>query len=138
MRLITFFLVVYVMGLMGCGKDDPQPSANDITTELLRSKPWQLSSTTIDGTSSNLYSGLSVTFSTNTYTSVNGGKIWLASGTWNLAGDDGKKLLRDGTLQIDIQNISPTQLVISFNWNSTTLDNGRTESLKGLHRMTFQ
>lgn len=136
-----FLAIVIVVQIIGCGKDDPnpaEPTANEATEKLLASKSWQISEVKVDGVPSDLYPGLAITFGSKTFTTTNGGKVWPASGTWSFVGDSGTKLLRNDGLDITIENISATQLIIQFNWSSTTFTKGRAGSLKGSHRMTFR
>lgn len=121
----------------GCNEDEPQ-TPNEITEELLKAQVWKLTETKIDGVVSDIYDGLTLSFGTKSYTTTNGGKLWPASGTWEFVGDNGDKILRDDGLVITIESINASQLVMSFTWNSTTVDGGRVGSLKGFHQMTFK
>jgi hypothetical protein len=137
----TVVAVFLVLHISGCGKDDPKPAgptANEATEKLLTAKSWQISEVKVDGVISDLYPGLTIAFGSKTFTATNGGPVWPASGTWNFVGESGTKLLRNDGLDITIENISSTQLIILFSWNSSTFTNGRAGSLKGSHRMTFR
>ena len=96
-----------------------------------------MTAVTIAGVSSNLYAGLTLSFTSTSYTTTNGGKIWPASGTWSFVGEPGNKIKRDDGLEITIESINTSQLVLTFTW-ATTTSGGRVASLKGLHRMTFK
>lgn len=139
--LKTVVSVLLVLHISGCGKDDPkpaEPTANEATEKLLTSKSWQISEVKVDGVNSDLYPGLTITFGSKTFTAANGVPVWPASGAWNFVGDSGTKLQRNDGLDITIESISSSQLIILFSWSSTTFNNGRTASLKGSHRMTFR
>jgi hypothetical protein len=135
---IKVLRIIFVLLLVGgCKEDEPQ-TPNDITEELLKAQVWELTETKIDGVVSDIYDGLTLSFGTKTYSTTNGGKIWPASGTWEFVGDKGDKILRDDGLAITIEKVDASQLVMTFTWNTTTLDGGRMASLKGLHRMVFK
>lgn len=138
MRAIKIIILVFVLlRISGCGQEE-KFTPNEKTEELLMAQVWELTEVRIDGVVSDLYAGLTLTFGSKTYTTTNGGKVWPASGTWEFIGEKGDKILRDDGLQIDIISANASQPVISFTWNSTVYDGGRTGSLKGLHQMTFR
>ncbi|MCU0344547.1 MAG: hypothetical protein MUF28_12095 [Ignavibacterium sp.] len=138
MRAAKIIILVFVLlRICGCGKEE-NFTPNEKTEELLVAQIWELAEVNIDGVMSDLYSGLTLSFGSKTYTTTNGGKIWPASGDWEFIGEKGDKILRDDGLEIDIISINASQLVLSFTWNSTIYDGGRTGSLKGLHQMTFK
>ena len=126
-----------MLSISGCEKEE-NLTPNEKTEELLMAQVWELSEVKIDGVISDLYSGLTLSFGSKTYSTTNGGKVWPASGNWEFIGEKGDKILRDDGLQIAIISASASQLVLSFTWNSTVYDGGRTGSLKGLHQMTFK
>jgi hypothetical protein len=130
-------LVSFEIKFAGCSKEEVL-TPNQQTEQLLSKQLWELTAVTIDDVSSDLYSGLTISFNSTTYTSLNGGAIWPASGTWSFLGEKGDKILRDDGLEITIETINASQLVINFIWTKTTSIGGRIYSLKGLHRMTFK
>lgn len=130
-------LVSFEVKFAGCSKEETL-TPNQQTEQLLSRQLWELTSVTIDNISSDLYSGLTISFNSTTYTSLNGGAIWPASGSWSFLGEKGDKILRDDGLEITIETINASQLVINFIWTKTTSTGGRFYSLKGLHRMTFK
>ncbi len=134
-KIITIVFVVLCIG--GCDKEE-KFTPNEKTEELLSAQVWELTEVKIDGVINDLYSGLTISFGSKTYTTTKGGKVWPASGTWEFIGEQGNKILRNDGLQIDIISASASQLVLSFTWNSTNYDGGRMASLKGLHQMTFK
>lgn len=113
-------------------------SANDLTRRMLINKNWELSIVTVDGITRNIYSGLVLNFRSSEYTSLNGLKIFPASGTWKFLGDDGKRILRDDGLEITIESISEGQLEISFYWQNSTFIGGRGSELAGLNKLIFR
>jgi len=139
MRFIYILLAVSgMMQISGCGEDEQSLTPNQVTEDLLTSQVWEMMEVKIDDVVSDLYSGLTLSFGSNTYTTTNGGKVWPASGTWEFVGDKGDKILRDDGLAITIESANASQLVMSFTWSTTTYDGGREGSLTGLHRMKFK
>lgn len=134
MPLLFFSAIIY---FSSCGSGDATLTPNQQTEKLLSEQVWEMNSVTIDDVSSNLYMGLTVSFTSSSYTSTNGGKLWPASGTWTFIGDAGNKIKRDDGLEITVDTINASQMILSFNW-ATTTSSGRITSLKGLHRMTFK
>jgi len=132
-------LISVQVGLQSCGNDDPAP--NDVTQQILTAGKWNIQSATIDGVSTDLFTNLTLSFDTNnpiyTYTTTNGGVVWPASGTWSFVGEDGKKIKRNDGLDIDLENVSDKQLVISYTWASTTFTGGRIKGIKGVNKLTF-
>ncbi len=138
MRALKIIILVFVLiRISGCAKEE-KFTPNEKTEELLMAQVWELTEVKIDGVVSDLYSGLTLSFGSKTYTTTNGGKVWPAFGKWEFIGEKGDKILRDDGLQIDIISANASQLVLSFIWNSTVFDGGRTGALKGLHQMTFK
>ena len=133
---LSLAVLMLLLVLPGCKKDNPL-TPNKETEKLLIEKSWTLNSVQIDGVYSSLYAGLTLKFTTTNYSTTNGGALWPASGTWTFEGDMGDKILRDDGLQITIESISASQLIIVFTWTKTTSSGGRTASLKGGHRMVF-
>lgn len=137
MKFINSFIIFsFLFHIEGCKEAELTP--NERTEELLIAHAWQMTEVKIDGIVSDLYSGLTLSFGSKTYTSTNGGKVWLASGTWEFVGDNGDKILRDDGLEVIVESLTESQLVLSFTWNSTTFDGGRVGSLKGFHKMSFK
>lgn len=132
-----FFTILLATLINGCSKSDGVLTPNQRTENLLKSQVWKLTETRIDGMVTNLYDGLTLSFGSKIYSSVNGGTIWPTSGTWTLVDNNGDLILRDNFLSIEIVSADSSQLVLTFTWGSTTYDKGRTGSLKGFYRMTF-
>lgn len=131
-------LVILLLNLSYCGSSEAEElTPNQKAEALLISRSWSLTSVSIDGVDSNLYSGLTLTFKPGNFSSAKSNKVWPASGTWNFAGEAGNKIVRNDGVEITIESLSTTQFIITFTWSSTTFESGRGNSLKGNHRMTF-
>jgi hypothetical protein len=129
------FLVVSTLFINGCGGDDGE-SATDRTNRLLKSGLWKLDRLTVDGVDkTNEYPGLTLLISEGIYTSTNGEPVWPISGTWNLL--DEETLSRDNGETVHIDELKETNLILSLDWQTTTYDEGRIASIKGVHIFKF-
>ncbi|MBN8577551.1 MAG: hypothetical protein J0L66_11455 [Cytophagales bacterium] len=116
----------------GGGEDEPTPA--DQVRNLLAASEWNLQSVQVDGVDKTAtYSGLKIQFTGNSFTTVNGKAIWPASGTWSFTDDTATKIKRNDGLEMDIVNISTSNLQLQFTWNSSSLGAGRTTSVAGSH-----
>ena len=120
---------------------DPGPSETESgknTRILSTGGPWTLQSVSVNGVDrTSMYAGLTVTFSSTGYTTVNGGAVWPASGTWNFTDAFGSTIRRSDGVDISLIDITEDRLVLSLVWSKTTLGNGRTGSVAGQHEFTF-
>lgn len=134
--LSAMTLVAGSLVFSSCKKDDE--SAKDKNLKILVSGKWTMTDVFVDGVNRNdLFSGLTLTVSNNTYTTENGGPVWPASGTWTFVDKKANALLRnDGTL-VSILTLTKTNLKLSLQWNDTTLGNGKKSSVKGEHIFEF-
>ena len=132
------FLFVLLSGvcllLFSC---EEKLTPNETTEKVLKSATWKLQSTKIDGVASNLYNGLSLTFTKGAYTATNGGDIFGSSGTWAFSGKDGKVIVLGNGLEVQLESVSSAGISISFFWDKTVVISGRSASLKGDHEMVF-
>ena len=97
-----------------------------------------MSSVTVDGADkTSIYKDLKLTFTSTGFTSVNGGVVWPASGTWQFTDGTGKNITRGDGLQIAIDEASTSKLVLKLTWNQTTLGPGRVNSLMGVNVFSF-
>ncbi len=137
--LIIITLVSVQVGMVACGGGGDDLTPNELTQQQLSGAKWNIGSATIDGVSTDLYAGLTLTFGATsfTYTSTNGGVVWPASGTLLFVGEDGKKVKRNDGLDITIESVTDKQLVLSYTWASTTYSGGRIGGIKGVNRLTL-
>lgn len=139
-NILTLALSLIMLNLFllsSCKKDDPQPETARVR-ELLKANTWLIQTVTVDEVNkTNLFTGLTLSFTNTTYATTNGGLVWPASGTWQFADKTGKLVTRDDGLQITINEVSKTSLSLSLTWNNTTLGSGRISSLAGDHEFIF-
>ncbi len=126
-----------ILFLAACKSDDPQPEPVRIL-ELLTANTWTVEAVTVDEMDqTNLFTGLTLSFTNTTYSTTNGGAVWPASGTWEFADASAKTIVRDDGLQITISEVTSTSLRLALTWSTSTLGSGRTASVPGDHEFSF-
>lgn len=136
-------------GLAGLEK-----TPNQIMLELLQAQTWELTELTVEDIPSTRYPGMTLEFGVGTYTANGGTPVWPETGTWQFLGDDGKALIRDDGLVVNVvaANIvgaiivpaNPyweqvaANVILSFYWATTAYEGGRTAGQKGEHTMKFK
>ena len=126
-----------LLALASCKKDD-ENLRTDRVRKLLTRNTWTIQSVEVDGldkTSS--HAGLTLHFTNTQFTTTHGGVVWPASGIWTFADDNGKRIVRSDDIEMIIEEVSATKLVLSFTWMETTLGPGRLSSTSGEHVFTF-
>src|SRR5260221_9985382 len=134
---VSGIVFVMVASLLGCGKKNT-PSPAQVNTNILSSHGWMLQSLQVDNVDkTSLYTGMTLSFTATNYTTTKGAPVWVASGTWAFSGNDGKIITRDDQIDVSIDQIADSQLVLSLTWNKTTLGAGRQASVSGKHVYTL-
>lgn len=136
--IITISLLSLAMGLTSCGSDDEK----EADPQDLIHKTWVLGtdgSVMKDGSDvTEDYAGLKVTFSDDgTYTAVNSGHFFNASGTWAWQGDGVTNILTDGDFSIDVTELTETVLHLHLTLDADDLEGGRTKGLVGEYDLTL-
>lgn len=119
-----------------CGEDAPEKPSETDTTQKLLLGTWNLAEVLVDGSSTDVYAGLSLTFTNTTITSAKSGPLWPATTTWKFVDDTAKSIERSDGLVIDIISVSEAQLKLGLVWTQTTVG-GRLSSIAGKHVFTF-
>jgi hypothetical protein len=127
--------LVTISLLSNCdGGDTPGPSKQEQVKAILTGSPWKVNTVTVDGVDKTLtYADLGLTFTNTGFTSVNGGSVWPATGTWSFTSAEATAIERNDGLVVTIQEATATSLKLALTWSKTTLGSGRTESLSGAH-----
>lgn len=139
----SFQLIVFVLlvtNLPGCKDEDnnQEPSQQDVVTANLSSGIWKVQSVTVDGTDkTSIYSGLTLTFTSGSFATTNGGPVWPATGTWTFTDNTATTIKRNDGLEIQLQEVNISSLKLGLVWATNTLGSGRSESVKGQHVFTF-
>lgn len=126
-----------VLVLASCG-DDAAQSETDRVKDILISGTWKVQTVSVDNTDQTLlHKNLTLTFTGANYTTTNGANVWPASGGWSFTDDTAKTILRSDGVSMAVGEATPTKLVLSLQWNNTTIGPGRGESIAGPHVFTF-
>jgi len=147
---MTALLCLVLVTYSSCKKDpdDPEPpvpTAAETTTALLKGPAWVMSGVTVDGVVLDLYKNLNIAFTADAdgkngkYSSVNGGVLWPASGTWTFKNEEAKAMVRDDGLEITIEALTEKSMTISFTRTGDTVfeEGGKTKAVGGKHVLTL-
>lgn len=141
-RLSIAVLALFALAfLANCdsGNDDPGISKQDEVRAILTGSPWKVNTVSVDGVDKTItYKDLGLTFTNTDFTSVSGGAIWPASGTWNFTSAEATAFVRNDGLEVTIQEATATSLKLALTWNKNTLGPGRTQSVSGAHVFSFK
>jgi hypothetical protein len=133
----SLFVIINFLYLTSCKKDDPEPETARIQ-KLLAANAWVMQSVTVNEMDqTNLFTGLTLSFTNTNYSTTNGGVVWPAIGTWEFTDATANTIVRDDGLQITINEVTSTSLKLAFTWSTTTLGGGRTASVAGDHEFSF-
>ncbi len=136
--LFTAATIISVLLVTSCKKsDDPQPETARIKG-LLKANTWRIQSVTVDATDkTELFTGLTLSFTDTNYTTTNGSVVWPVSGTWTFTDDTAKKIKRNDNLEVTIIELTETSLKLSLAWATGTFGSGRVSSVAGNHVFSF-
>jgi hypothetical protein len=146
LKAMTFLLFLVLITYSACNPPEPPrpPTAAEETTALLKGSAWVMSGVKVDDVVLDLYKNLNISFTANDdgtngkYTSVNGGAIWPATGTWAYKNEEAKVMIRDDGLEIGIDAITEKTMTISFTrTGDTVFEGGRSEAVGGKHVITM-
>jgi hypothetical protein len=133
----SLFVIIGLLFLTSCKKDDPEPETARIQ-KILAANSWVIQTVTVNEVDqTNLFTGLTLSFTKTNYSTTNGGVVWPASGTWEFVDETAKTIVRNDGLQITINEVTNTSLKLSLTWSTTTLGGGRTASVAGDHEFSF-
>ena len=137
--LLSVFALVLAVTLLDSCKGDDDPSPADKNKKIISSGTWKIGNVTVGGVDqTNLFTGFTLQFtSAGTYTSTNGSPVWSASGTWSFKDKTGIVVVRDDGKEVGVTTITDASLVLTMNWDKTTLGSGRLSSVAGEHVFTF-
>jgi hypothetical protein len=145
MKLSKFkwLLVLPVILFANCGPEPTAPlTKQEEVTQLLTgsgtsSKTWHLQSVSIDGVDkSSLFTGMTLSFTSSSFTVSNGGPVWPATGTWTFTSDAATTIRRNDGLEMTVDATS-SSLKLTLTWSKNTFGPGRQLSVSGQHVFTF-
>jgi hypothetical protein len=133
----SLFVIIGLLFLTSCKKEDPEPETARIQ-KILAANSWVIQTVTVNEMDqTNLFTGLTLSFTKTNYSTTNGGVVWPASGTWEFVDETAKTIVRNDGLQITINEVTNTSLKLALTWSTTTLGGGRTASVAGDHEFSF-
>ncbi len=135
-KILLPLIILALFTFSHCSKKS-DPTIVEINNGILTSKGWAIQTVMIDNKSSSSFSGLTLNFTSTTYTTTNGKVVWPASGTWVFIDSNAKIVLRDDQVKVSLDEITESKLVLSLDWANPTLGGGRTNSVVGHHVFTF-
>jgi hypothetical protein len=134
----ALMVVTIISTLSSCDGDEPAVSKQDEVKAKLIAGTWNIGSVMVDGTDkTSVYPNLKLTFTSAGFTSLNGGVIWPASGTWTFTSADATAFTRNDGLVVTIQEVTATSMKLALAWDKTTIGPGRLSSVAGQHIFTF-
>lgn len=123
-----FVLCAMVTGFSSCSKDDG-PSAQTVQLQKL-STTWKVSQVINDSQDVTAqYTDFVLTVTELNYTTQNGGNPWPTSGNYTFKDGDLNTLLREDDTQLNIDELTESTLILSFNFNTVT--GGRLSGVTG-------
>lgn len=130
MTKISIAIVLFAaLSISSC---NDEPTVAEKVEGMLVSVAWSKPIVTVDGIDqSNLYQDFSITFTKTNYTTSGGSPLWSPTGTWAFKDESAKALLLDGTREVQINEITGTNLELAVQNNNTTFKSGRVNSIIG-------
>ncbi len=135
--LLSLLMIAGVMLISSCEKKT-EISVADAVKAKLTASTWNLKSVDVSGKDqTSVYKGLTLTFTTTSFTTTNGGTVWPVTGTWEFKTPDATAIVRDDKLEVTIQEVTETSLKLALTWSKNTFTSGRTDAVSGAHVFTF-
>jgi hypothetical protein len=135
--IVTLSVLIIWLFAFTCCSDETPLTTIESATQMLGTQAWKIQNVTIDDVDrTSSFSGLTLEFSSQEYTTTNGHVVWPESGEWSFTNDTAKTILRSDGVVITVDQISDHALILSLNWDQNTLS-GRINSIKGHHKFTF-
>ena len=127
-RAMSFVVLLIVTTLAGCKKDEGVDLQEQRIDEL--SATWQVNNVINDATDvTDQFTGFTLTIEALTFTTQNGGNAWPSSGNYSFASGTVDKIIRNDGVEVAIDEITDTSLVLSFQVSS--LPGGRAAGITG-------
>lgn len=133
-----FYTILLAAALFaGCKGDDPQPETQRVQ-KLLSSGTWQTDQVWVDETDqTSFFTGLTLSFTKDTYSTTNGKAVWPASGTWEFADDSADKIIRDDGIEVTVLEVTKTSLKLSLTNPTRVIGSAKANGLAGAHEFHF-
>lgn len=146
-KTLIYFLLLVALGCKS-KKEDPVPpelSEQEKVTALLTGgtglwTPPVNNSITLAGVdvTEELFSGFSIRFTATQLFTTGTTPVWLRTDTWQFKPGSSTVIIRgqDGK-EVTIEEINEAQLKLILDWDQTTFEGGRTNSLPGRYEFIF-
>lgn len=133
-----FYTILMAAALFtGCKGDDPQPETQRVI-KLLSSGTWQIDQVWVDETDqTSFFTGLTLSFTKDTYVTTNGKGVWPATGTWEFANDSADKIIRDDGIEVTVLEVTKTSLKLSLTNPTIVIGSAKANGLAGAHEFHF-
>lgn len=130
MTKISIAIVLFVaLSISSC---NDEPTVAEKVEGILVSVAWSKPIVTVDGIDqSDLYQSFTLTFTKTNYTTSGGSPLWPSTGRWAFKDESANALLLDDTREVQINEITGTNLELAVQNNNTTFKSGRTNSVIG-------
>lgn len=120
----TGIVLVCFITMLGCNPDEPQtPEATALAFEKLAGE-WTFGATgkiLLDGINvSANYPGFSLSFTDGGYNTTNAGELLPSTGTWEWADREARKVILDGTLEVDLVTLTESSFTFTFDHTTGT------------------
>lgn len=145
----VFILVALTVGFFACSPtpepvvDPPTETEKVVAVLTSGTATWAASGSGItigtDDVTEELFSGFSIKFGANTFTTTGTTPVWKREDTWSFKDDTGTVMLRgQDNKEIGITVVSPSQIKLTLTWDQTTYEEGgRTKSIPGTYVFTL-
>lgn len=134
------FLLFTIAISSSCNKgQEAQLTDEQLMVQKIKLNTWTISSVQVDGIDqTSLFNGFTIKFSETTYTTTGTTQVWARSGTWQfVVNSNAQVFTRDDGINVTIENITDSSLVLSLTWNIASFGGGRFNSVDGKHIFTF-
>lgn len=146
-KIFLMFMMGGLLASVSCGKSDdttpdtPQTKQEEVTQALVGSggsgKTWKIQSLTVDGVDeTSTVKGMTIKFSSTTFTVTNGGPVWPSNGSWTFSSTEASSIKLDNGTEVKVE-VTDTTLKLSLTWNKNTFGPGRVESISGQQVFVF-
>jgi len=122
-----------------CGNGSDDPSATEAALKILKSKTWQISSVTVDGTDRTPdFAGMTIAFTDDALTTANGGVLWQPRNTWQFMDNRPTAIQLGDGLEVRLVTLTKSSLITQITWNKNTYGPGRIASIQGQYVFSFE
>jgi hypothetical protein len=135
--IFSTMAIVAILSITACSKKD-DPTVQDQIRAMLTAGTWKIQTATVgEEDAMDFFDNLHVTFTAEGFSSVNGGPVWPASGSWNFTNDEATHIVRNDGVDITLISVTDNRLECSLYWDELVVGPGRTSAVEGTHTFVF-